>query len=50
MKLAITKKVLFVPELGSNMFCILAVTHLGWKVIFSVTKVHMLSEKGIDDG
>jgi hypothetical protein len=46
MKPAVIKKVLYVPELGTNLFSILAATRLGWEVIFSGTTVRISSAKG----
>lgn len=45
MKPAVITKVLYVPELGTNLFCISAVTRLGWEIIFSGTEVRILSDK-----
>jgi hypothetical protein len=45
MKPAVIKKVLYVPELGTNLFSILAATRLGWEVIFSGTTVRISSAK-----
>jgi hypothetical protein len=44
-KPAVIKKVLYVPELGTNLFSISAATRLGWEVIFSDTTVRISSAK-----
>ena len=45
MKLAVIKKVLYVPELGTNLFSTSAATRLGWEAIFSGPTVIMVGER-----